>query len=207
MGPVFCPVLVFRWWLCWLISDDIHAAGSFAHKIFSLVQCSVSGFCTSDVHMYWKIPIQVNSPIKIPGWYRVQFSIQFGTPPPNQKENVKTMGRSNFDAEAFVDMYSTLYNQIWSSANSWWWGGGFIEKKFIKTIYFWHTNIFDLLRDYSLKKIFRLGFEIQADNFFSTFYRLTSTFLPYHVKKHHSTLEMDTFKIMLLLSRTWRIFR
>ena len=76
------------------------------------------------------------------------------------------MGRSNLDAEAFVDMYSTLYNQIWSSANSWWWGGGFIEKKFIKTIYFWHTNIFDLLRDYSLKKIFRLGFEIQADNFF-----------------------------------------
>ena len=39
---------------------------------------------------------------------------------------------------------------------------------------------------------------------FSTFYgkksRLKSTFLPYHVKKHHSTLEMDTFKIMLLLS-------
>ena len=42
--------------------------------------------------------------------------------------------------------------------------------------------------------------------------RLKSTFLPYHVKKHHSTLEMDTFKIMLLLSylasldntpRTW----
>ena len=30
--------------------------------------------------------------------------------------------------------------------------------------------------------------------------RLKSTFLPYHVKKHHSTLEMDTFKIMLLLS-------
>ena len=29
--------------------------------------------------------------------------------------------------------------------------------------------------------------------------RLKSTFLPYHVKKHHSTLEMDTFKIMLLL--------
>ena len=27
-----------------------------------------------------------------------------------------------------------------------------------------------------------------------------STFLPYHVKKHHSTLEMDTFKIILLLS-------
>ena len=42
--------------------------------------------------------------------------------------------------------------------------------------------------------------------------QLKSTFLPYHVKKHHSTLEMDTFKIMLLLSylasldnkpRTW----
>ena len=30
--------------------------------------------------------------------------------------------------------------------------------------------------------------------------RLKSTFLPYHVKKQHSTLEMDTFKIMLLLS-------
>ena len=30
--------------------------------------------------------------------------------------------------------------------------------------------------------------------------RLKSTFLPYHVKKNHSTLEMDTFKIMLLLS-------
>ena len=27
-----------------------------------------------------------------------------------------------------------------------------------------------------------------------------STFLPYRVKKHHSTLEMDTFKVMLLLS-------
>ena len=27
-----------------------------------------------------------------------------------------------------------------------------------------------------------------------------STFLPYRVKKHHSTLEMDTFKAMLLLS-------
>ena len=26
--------------------------------------------------------------------------------------------------------------------------------------------------------------------------RLKSTFLPYHVKKHHSSLEMDTFKIM-----------
>ena len=26
------------------------------------------------------------------------------------------------------------------------------------------------------------------------------TFLPYHVKKHHSTLEIDTLKIMLLLS-------
>ena len=30
--------------------------------------------------------------------------------------------------------------------------------------------------------------------------RLKSTFRPYRVKKHHSTLEMDTFKIMLLLS-------
>ena len=27
-----------------------------------------------------------------------------------------------------------------------------------------------------------------------------STFLPYHVKKNHSTLEVDTFKVMLLLS-------
>ena len=30
--------------------------------------------------------------------------------------------------------------------------------------------------------------------------RLKSTFLPYHVKKHHSTLEMNTFKVILLLS-------
>ena len=30
--------------------------------------------------------------------------------------------------------------------------------------------------------------------------RLKSTFLPYRVKKHNSTLEMDTFEIMLLLS-------
>ena len=30
--------------------------------------------------------------------------------------------------------------------------------------------------------------------------RLKSTFLPYRVKKHHSTLEMDTFKGMLLFS-------
>ena len=30
--------------------------------------------------------------------------------------------------------------------------------------------------------------------------RLNSTFLPYHVKKSHSTLEVDTFKVMLLLS-------
>ena len=39
-----------------------------------------------------------------------------------------------------------------------------------------------------------------------------STFLPYHVKKNHSTLEVDTFKVILLLSylasldnkpRTW----
>ena len=30
--------------------------------------------------------------------------------------------------------------------------------------------------------------------------RLKSTFLPYHVKKNHSTLEVDSFKVMLLLS-------
>ena len=30
--------------------------------------------------------------------------------------------------------------------------------------------------------------------------QLKSTFLPYHAKKHHSTLEMDTFKGILLLS-------
>ena len=30
--------------------------------------------------------------------------------------------------------------------------------------------------------------------------RLKLTFLPYHVKKNHSTLELDTFKVMLLLS-------
>ena len=30
--------------------------------------------------------------------------------------------------------------------------------------------------------------------------RLKSTFLPYHVKKNHSALEVDTFKVLLLLS-------
>ena len=30
--------------------------------------------------------------------------------------------------------------------------------------------------------------------------RQKSNFLTYRVKKHHSTLEMDTFKVMLLLS-------
>ena len=29
--------------------------------------------------------------------------------------------------------------------------------------------------------------------------RLNSTFFPYRVKKYHSTLEMDTFKVMLIL--------
>ena len=28
--------------------------------------------------------------------------------------------------------------------------------------------------------------------------RLKSNFLPYHVKKNHSILEVDTFKVMLL---------
>ena len=34
-----------------------------------------------------------------------------------------------------------------------------------------------------------------------------STFIPYHIKKHHSTLEMDTYKGMLLLSiiNLWEI--
>ena len=41
-----------------------------------------------------------------------------GTPTPNQNENAKTTAPSNFDAEAFGDMFSTLYNRIWSSANS-----------------------------------------------------------------------------------------
>ena len=40
------------------------------------------------------------------------------TPTPNQNENAKTTAPSNFDAEAFGDMFSTLYNRIWSSANS-----------------------------------------------------------------------------------------
>ena len=34
------------------------------------------------------------------------------TPTPNQNENAKTTARSNFDAEAFGDMFSTLYNRI-----------------------------------------------------------------------------------------------
>ena len=32
------------------------------------------------------------------------------TPTPNQNENAKTTARSNFDAEAFGDIFSTLYN-------------------------------------------------------------------------------------------------
>ena len=36
----------------------------------------------------------------------------FYTATPNQNENAKTMAPSNFDAEAFGDMFSTLYNQI-----------------------------------------------------------------------------------------------
>ena len=44
--------------------------------------------------------------------------------------------------------------------------------------------------------------EFRLDTFlyFSTLWKKKSTFLPYRVKKHHSTLEMDTFNIMLLLS-------
>ena len=34
------------------------------------------------------------------------------TPTPNQNENAKTTAPSNFDAEAFGDMFSTLYNRI-----------------------------------------------------------------------------------------------
>ena len=45
-------------------------------------------------------------------------TISDDTPPPNQKENVKITPDSNFDAEAFGDIFSTLYNQIWSLANS-----------------------------------------------------------------------------------------
>ena len=43
------------------------------------------------------------------------------------------------------------------------------------------------------------AFLIQREILFSTFYRKKSTFLPCHVKKNHSTLEVDTFKVMLLL--------
>ena len=39
-------------------------------------------------------------------------NIVINTPTPNQNENAKTTARSNFDAEAFGDMFSTLYNRI-----------------------------------------------------------------------------------------------
>ena len=46
--------------------------------------------------------------------------------------------------------------------------------------------------------------KIYEENYFANKYFYTlwkkSTFLPYRVKKHHPTLEMDTFKDMLLLS-------
>ena len=50
--------------------------------------------------------------------------------------------------------------------------------------------------------------KIYEENYFANKYfytlwkksRLKSTFLPYRKKKHNSTLEMDTFKGMLLLS-------
>ena len=50
------------------------------------------------------------------------------------------------------------------------------------------------------RKVKNIIFENQ---FFYTLWktsRLKSTFPPYRVKKHHSKLEMDTFKVMLLLS-------
>ena len=50
--------------------------------------------------------------------YIIKYLVIFYTPPPNQKGNVKTSPLSNFDAEAFRDMFSTLYNRIWSTANS-----------------------------------------------------------------------------------------
>ena len=47
---------------------------------------------------------------------------------------------------------------------------------------------------------FKFYFPAKESKGFSTKSRQKSTFLPYRVKKHHSTLEMDTFKVMLLLS-------
>ena len=49
--------------------------------------------------------------------YLVKWSTKGGegskiTATPNQNENAKTTAPSNFDAEAFGDMFSTLYNQI-----------------------------------------------------------------------------------------------
>ena len=37
-------------------------------------------------------------------------------------------------------------------------------------------------------------------SFFYILWKKKSTFLPYHVKKNHSTLNVNTFKVMLLLS-------
>ena len=49
-----------------------------------------------------------------------------------------------------------------------------------------------------VRKIFRP--KLHQKYTISTLYGKKSTFLPYCVKKHHSTLKMDTFKGMLLLS-------
>ena len=49
--------------------------------------------------------------IKLQAILYVSLYVDF-TPTPNQNENAKTTARSNFDAEAFGDMFSTLYNRI-----------------------------------------------------------------------------------------------
>ena len=41
-------------------------------------------------------------------------------------------------------------------------------------------------------------FQSEIDQPFLHSMEKKSTFLPYRVKKHHSTLEMDTFKVMSL---------
>ena len=82
-------------------------------------------------------------------------------------------------------------------------------------LYFFDTEILSIFLLVNVSMIFFLTYynlifhlaifpNFREENFFLHSMekkgRRKSTFLPYHVKKHHSTLEMDTFKIMLLLS-------
>ena len=79
---------------------------------------------------HWQLPSLDTYGFVWPDWFlacylRMSLSIivykqQFWdyTPPPFLNENGSTGPDSNFNVKSFGDMFSTLYNWIWSSANS-----------------------------------------------------------------------------------------